>query len=130
MTKTVSNGSARRAWSTCSIGRSGEYLGRNRRRALTASRTAFPLCDPRLSSTTNVIALEGRNEELFYVGQKALAIDGAVEQAGRLDAVVAQSGEEGRRLPVAVRNLGDEPSAARRPAVEAAHVGLGPRSRP
>jgi hypothetical protein len=41
---------------TCSMGlRSGEYLGRNKRRApavLIAFRTAFPLCDPRLSSTT------------------------------------------------------------------------------
>ena len=67
----------------------------------------------------DVVALEGRNEELFDVGQKALAVDGSVEQARRLDAVVAQSGEERRRLPVAVRDLGDEPSAALRPAVEA-----------
>ena len=41
---------------TCSIGlRSGEYLGRKRRRApadLFALRTALPLCDPRLSATT------------------------------------------------------------------------------
>ena len=62
----------------------------------------------------DVVALEGRNEELFDVGQKALAVDGSVEQARRLDAVVAQSGEERRRLPVAVRDLGDEPSAALR----------------
>ncbi len=114
---------------TCSIGlRSGEYLGRNSRRApaaLIAWRTAFPLCDPRFEHD-DVVALEGRNEELFDVGQKALAVDGSVEQARRLDAVVAQSGEERRRLPVAVRDLGDEPSAALRPAVEAGHVGLGP----
>ena len=33
---------------------------------------------------------------------------------------------KGRGLPVAVRDLGDEPASARSPAVEASHVGLGP----
>src|SRR4029077_14490893 len=46
---------------TCSIGlRSGEYLGRNRRRApaaLTAFRTAFPLWEPRLSRMTMSLGL-------------------------------------------------------------------------
>jgi hypothetical protein len=74
----------------------------------------------------DVARLEGRNEDLFDVGQKALPVTGAVEQARRVEAVVAQSGEERRRLPMAVRDLGDEPSAERRPAVEASHVGLGP----
>ena len=35
-------------------------------------------------------------------------------------------GEEGQRAPVAVRHLGDQPLAARRAAVGAGHVGLGP----
>ena len=63
---------------------------------------------------------------MFDIGEKPLALMGAVEQAGRIDAVVAQRGQEGRGLPVAVRDLGDEPSSARRPAVEPGHVGLGP----
>ena len=115
---------------TCSIGlRSGEYLGRNSRRApaaLIALSHRLSFVRSEIVEHDDVVALEGRNEELFDVGEKALAVDGAVEQAGRLDAVVAQSGQERRGLPVAVRDLGDEPSAARRPAVEAGHVGLGP----
>ena len=67
----------------------------------------------------DVVALEGRDEELFDIGEKPLAVDGAVEQAGRFDAVVAQRSQEGRGFPVAVRDLGDEPAAARRPAVGA-----------
>src|SRR5580704_6104112 len=77
---------------TCSIGlRSGEYLGRNTRRAPTsriARRMAFALWEPRLSRMTGA-RLEGRNEELFNIGAEAFAVDGPVEQAGRVDAVVA-----------------------------------------
>jgi hypothetical protein len=74
----------------------------------------------------DVVSLEGRDEELLDVGEKPLAVEGAVEQRGRIDAIVAQRGEEGRGLPVAVRHFGDESASARSPAVEAGHVGLGP----
>src|ERR1700733_15164109 len=74
----------------------------------------------------DVVALEGRDQELFDVGEKPLAVDGTVERAGRVDAVVAQRSQECRRLPMAVRDLGDEPTSARRPTVEPGHVGLGP----
>ena len=46
---------------------------------------------------------------MFAVGEKPLAVDGTVEHAGRVDAVVAQRSQECRRLPMAVRDLGDEP---------------------
>jgi hypothetical protein len=48
----------------------------------------------------DVVALEGGDEELLDVSAKPLAVDGAVEHAGRVDAVVAQRGQEGRGLPV------------------------------
>ena len=64
----------------------------------------------------DVVALEGRDEELLDVGEKELAVDWAVEQAGRVDAVIAQRSQESRGLPFAVRDLGDEPASARRPA--------------
>ena len=54
----------------------------------------------------------GLRQELFDKGVEAFAVDGFVEQAGRFDAVVAQRGEEGRRLPAAMRNLVDEPLSA------------------
>ena len=41
----------------------------------------------------DLAGLEGRDEELFSIGQKALAIDGAVERTRR---VVAQGGDESR----------------------------------
>ena len=71
------------------------------------------------------LRLEGGSEELFDVGEEALAVDGSVEQARRFDAVVAQSGEEGRGLPVAVRDLGDEALPRWRPAVADGSCGLG-----
>jgi hypothetical protein len=46
---------------------------------------------------------------VFDVGVEALAVDGPVEQAGRIDAVVAQGGKESRGLPRALRDLVDEP---------------------
>ena len=83
----------------CSIGlRSGEYFGRNTRRAPIADRCAhgFPLCDPRLSRMTTSLALEGRDKKLLDIGAKALAVDGTIEQAGRIDPIVAKRGEECR----------------------------------
>src|SRR5271169_2622792 len=64
----------------------------------------------------DVARLQRRHEELFDIGVEALAVDGPVEQAGRIDAVVAQGGEESRGLPLAVRDLVDEPLAPWRPA--------------
>src|SRR5271163_3518091 len=85
---------------TCSMGlRSGEYFGRNTRRAPTsriAFRTAFPLWGPRLSRITDVAWLQRRRKDLFDIGVEALAVDGPVDQAGRVDAVVGQGGEESR----------------------------------
>ena len=40
----------------------------------------------------DVARLEGRDEELFDIGAEPLAVDGTVEQAGGVDAVVAQRG--------------------------------------
>ena len=55
----------------------------------------------------DVAWLQRRHEELFDIGVEALAVDGPVEQAGRVDAVVAQGGEESRGLPLALRDLVD-----------------------
>ena len=47
-------------------------------------------------------------EERFDIGAEAFAVKGAVEQAGGVDAVIAQGGKKRRGLPAAVRNLVDE----------------------
>jgi len=74
----------------------------------------------------DVARLEGGNKELLDVGVEAFAVDGPVEQAGRVDAVVAQRGEESGGLPAAMRNLVDEAFALRRPTAQAGHVGFRP----
>src|SRR5450432_1599731 len=74
----------------------------------------------------DVARLEGRGEELFDIGAEAFAVDGAVEQAGRIDPVIAQGGKKRRGLPAAMRNLVDEAFSFRRPAAQPGHVGFRP----
>jgi len=62
----------------------------------------------------DVVGLEGRDQDLLDLGAKALAVDRTVEQAGRLDAGVAQGGEKGRGVPMPMPDRVDEPLAARR----------------
>jgi len=70
-----------------------------------ADRLSRRLCFVRaqIVEDDDVARLERGDEELFDIGEEALAVDGAVEQARRVDAVVAQGGEEGRGLPATVR---------------------------
>ena len=85
-------------------------MGRNTRRAPTsriASSYGLCLVGAEVVEDDDVARLEGRNEELFDIGAEAFAVDGPVEQAGRVDAVVAQGGKESRGLPAAMRNLCD-----------------------
>ena len=56
----------------------------------------------------DVARFQRRHEELIDIGAETLAVDGSVKQAGRVDAVVAQGGEERRGLPLALRDLVDE----------------------
>src|SRR6202042_1540862 len=74
----------------------------------------------------DIARLQRRDQELFDIGAEAFAVDRAVEQAGRIDAVIAKSGEKRRGLPAAMRNLVDEALSFRRPAVQAGHVGFRP----
>lgn len=74
----------------------------------------------------DIIRLERGNEKLLDIGQEPLAVNGTFEQAWRIDAVMPQSGQKSRRVPMAVRNFVDEATAALRPSAHARHVGLGP----
>jgi hypothetical protein len=86
----------------------------------------FSLVGAEIVEDDDVARLQRRHEELFDIGVEALAVDGPVEQAGRVDAVVAQGGEESRGLPLALRDLVDEALSPWRPAAQAGHIGLGP----
>jgi hypothetical protein len=74
----------------------------------------------------DVARLQRRREELIDIGAEALAVDGSIEQARRVDAVVAQGGEESRGLPLALRDLVDKALSFRRLAAKPCHIGLRP----
>ena len=95
---------------------------------VTAQRTrqVFWLGSAEVVEDHDVARLEGRNEDLLDIGVKALAIDRSVEQAGRVDAILAKSGEKGRGLPAALRNRVDQALSLRGPAAKPCHVGLRP----
>ena len=62
----------------------------------------------------DVAWLEGWDKKLLDIGAKALAVDGTIEQAGRVDPILAKSGEERCRLPASLRDLVDEARSLRR----------------
>ena len=109
--------------------RSGEYFGREHQAGSDipdrlAHRLSF--VGSEIVEDDDVARLQSRHEELIDIGAETLAVDGSVKQAGRVDAVVAQGGEERRGLPLALRNLVDEALSLRRPAAKPCHVGLRP----
>jgi hypothetical protein len=67
-----------------------------------------------------------RQEYPFNISPKAFAIDRAVDEPGCLDTITPQGGQEGHGFPAAMRHLGGQALAARRPASERGHVGSGP----
>ena len=60
----------------------------------------------------DVVALEGRDQELFDIGEKELAVDGTVEHAWCDDAVTAKTRNEGQCLAMTVRHLRDQSPAS------------------
>jgi len=64
----------------------------------------------------DVARLQGGEENLLDIGLKGRAVDRTVEQPWRVDSVVAKRRQEGGGFPMAVRDLGGEPHAARRPS--------------
>ena len=115
---------------SCSIGlRSGEYFGRKKSLAPACSDRAahgLALVAPRLSMTTMSPGWSVGDENLLDIEEEPLAVDRPVDEPGRVDAVMAQRGQEGHGLPVAIGHFGLDPLSDRRPAPERGHVGLGP----
>ena len=115
---------------SCSMGlRSGEYFGRKNSLApadRTARRTVLSLMRAEIVEDDDVARPQGRYQHLLDIEPEALAVDRPVDEPGRVDAIVAQRREERHGLPAAVRDLGRQPLAARRPAPERRHIGLRP----
>ena len=74
----------------------------------------------------DVARSERRHEKLFDVGLKALAVDRPIDDAGSIDPVAAQSGQEGQCSPMSLWHFGQKLAPAGRPATQAGHIGLGP----
>jgi hypothetical protein len=79
-----------------------------------------------VAESDHVAFLEGRDQDLLGPGQEPVAVDRAVDNERRSDLIAPQRGNEGERGPATVRDLGDEPPAARAATMGAGHVGLGP----
>jgi hypothetical protein len=63
------------------------------------------------------------HQHLLDVGLKGIAVDRAVEHHRRHHSGEAQTGHEGRGLPVAVGDAGAQPFTLGRPAMQARHAG-------
>src|SRR5262249_1660984 len=100
-----------------------EQLGANRADKLARS---FAFVAAEIVHDDDIAGTKGREENLLEVKPKALAVDRALEQPWRLDAIVTQCRQEGHGLPAAVWNLADEPLAAWRPPSQWGHIGSGP----
>lgn len=74
----------------------------------------------------DIAGRQRRHEHLLDVSQKALAVDGVIDDAGCIDTVAAQGGEKGQRAPVAAWSFGNQPVAAQAAPMRPRHVGLGP----
>ena len=73
----------------------------------------------------DVVWLKAWGQDLLDIGQERIAVHRAVDDTGCGKRACAQAGDEGRRLPVAVRDFADQPFAAGRPAAQSRHVGAG-----
>jgi hypothetical protein len=87
---------------------------------------ALPLYEPRLSMITISTWPQRRQQELLDVGPEALAINRAINDTGRGDAIAPQDGEEGHCSPMPMWDVSAQRLAAPIPAVAARHIGLNP----
>lgn len=74
----------------------------------------------------DIAGRERGHEELLDIIEEARPVDRLIQNAGGIDPVTAQGGEEGHRFPVAIRHFGVKPLALGCPATQRCHVGLGP----
>src|ERR1700726_2792409 len=71
---------------------------------------------------------QGFEKLVSDISLEGLAVDWPIEHPWCVDPVTAQRGQEGHRLPMAMRHMGDEPLAAGTPATQRRHVGFDPGS--
>ena len=97
---------------TCSIGlRSGQEQQMGVRLSDCAA-DSRPLVAAKIVEHHDVAWSQCWHEELDDPGQETASIDRAVDDAGCLDPVAAQGGQEGHRGPTAMRHACDQPLAS------------------
>jgi hypothetical protein len=69
---------------------------------------------------------EDRGENLLDVKEEGFAVDRPIDHPRRINPVVAQRGDEGQGLPMAMGRIGLQPSSPRPLAPQGRHVGLHP----
>jgi hypothetical protein len=69
----------------------------------------------------DIAGAQRRNQFLFDVSGELLSVDRSIEDTGRGQAIVAQGGDEGRRLPMTEWRVADQSLADRTPAVARRH---------
>ena len=74
----------------------------------------------------DVAGTQRGHQNLLYVNEEQIAVDGRIDEPGRFDPIMAQSCDEGHRVPVSIRHLGEHSDANRSPTAQRCHVGLGP----
>ena len=74
----------------------------------------------------DVAGTEFGHQHLLDIGLEGIAVDRTVEQHRCGDAGETKAGDEGRGLPMPLRDAGAQPFALGRPAMEARHIGRGP----
>ena len=87
----------------------------------------FAFMGAKIVEDDNVTSYQCRHEYLAHIGREDIAIDRPVDHPRRIDAVMAQGGNEGQRLPVAMWHARFQPLTARSPASQGGHVRLDPR---
>ena len=71
-----------------------------------------------------VMPSESRNEDLLYISNEQLCVDGTVEYVGCDHAVLTKTTDEARRFAMSLRHGGNETLAQGRPSMGPSHVGL------
>jgi hypothetical protein len=85
-----------------------------------------PLVARQIVHHDDVAWLEFGNEDFCDIDLESVPVDGTVEDEGRRDAADPKTGDEGRCLPVPVRDAGAQSLPARAAPMRAGHVRRGP----
>ena len=105
------------------VGRQEQQPGSGRADCLADGRA---LVAAKIVHNDDIARRERGHEELLDPCGKAVTVDRSIEDARRVDPVMAKCSQEGQRAPFAERSAGDQLAPARRPAPDRRHVGLGP----